>query len=627
MKGYAGKLLRVNLTTKEIKEEAVEEIVAREYLGGRGLGAKILYEELDKGIDPLGPENKFLLLTGPLANTHIPGSTRFLIVTKSPLTGGWGDANAAGRLGPMIKRAGYDGIIVEGRADQPVYIWVRPGKVEIRDASHLWGKTTGETREKIRKETISDAEVAAIGIAGENLVRYACVISEYNRAAGRSGTGAVMGSKNLKAIAVYGNQKTQIADEGRFNRLRKEMNKMILSSVFCESIKENGTAGAIAPHNFLGMYPAYNFREGVSDEIDKITGETMTKTILIRRDTCPACPVRCRRVVKVEGKYANEVKYGGPEFETIGSLGACCGIYNLEVIVKAHELCNKYGVDTINTGLSICWAMECYEKGILSKQDLDDLDLKWGNSEAVLSLLEKIAKQEGIGKLLAQGLKVASEKVGQGSERFAMQVKNQAFPLHMPRGKIGQGLSFATSNRGACHVQGMHDTTMESSNIMPDIGFDESLAGISRLAKRKKPFIEMLAQNLRAAQDSLIICRFVSWDYGPTPPTHLVEILNAVTGWDMTVDEWMKLGERVFNLCRMFNVREGMSRKDDTLPARVSESLPRGLTKGSVITKEDLNRMLDEYYELRSWTKDGIPTEAKLKDLGLELQGDTICNI
>ncbi|MEW6662389.1 MAG: aldehyde ferredoxin oxidoreductase family protein [Bacillota bacterium] len=618
MFGYAGKLLRVDLTRGTVSTENLPLEFVRKYLGGRGLAARILYDEVPAGADPLGPDNKVIFATGPLANTRIPGSTRYLVCTKSPLTGGWGDANAAGNFGPMIKRAGFDAVIIEGMSPHPVYIWVNNGTAEIRNAEHLWGMETGAARDKVIEETHPGAEAATIGLAGENAAPYACVISEYNRAAGRSGTGAVLGAKKVKAIVCYGEAELDVVDSSRVESIIKQMIKEINDSPTCKGFRANGTANGIAPHNALGMYPAYNFKEGVSDNIEAVSGETMTNTILERRETCKGCPVACRRIVKVEdGPYASDSRYGGPEFETIGSLGTCVGIYDLKFITKANELCNKYGLDTINVGLAISWAMECYEKGILTSEDTGGLDLSWGNKDSVLYLIEAMAKREGFGELLGKGLKVASSIIGKGSEAFAMQVKNQAFPVHMPRGKIGQGLSFATSNRGACHCQGTHDTNMEAGKIMPDIGFDEKFKGLSRLTKEHKPELEKLAQDMRGWQDSLIICRFVSWDYGPVTPARLAELVNALTGWDVTPKELMEKGEMIFNLCRMFNVREGMSRKDDTLPARCSESLPRGATAGSVITQEDLNMLLDEYYRLRGWDSNGIPCREKLDSLGL----------
>ncbi len=618
MKGYAGNILRVDLTAGTTEVQPLSKEQVRDYVGGRGLAARILYDEVAPGTDPLGPDNLFILATGPLAGSRIAGSTRHITACKSPLTGGWGEANAAGRFGPMMKAAGFDAIVVKGQSEKPVYLYVTEGRAELRDASALWGQFIADARETILQQTHSQAEVAVIGPAGEEQCKFACVISENNRAAGRSGTGAVMGSKGLKAVAVFGEEKLRVHDPERLAQLRKEITQMCKEHPACQGFRQNGTAGGIGPHNAMGMYPAYNFKDGVSDEIDKVTGETMTSTILSRRDSCQGCPVACRRVVTIaDGPFAVDSRYGGPEFETIGSLGTCVGIYDLKAIAKTNELCNKFGVDTINTGLAIAWAMECFERGIFTKEDTGGLELTWGNVDVVLKLIEDISFRRGLGALLAEGLKAASEKVGQGSEDFALQVKNQAFPVHMPRGKVGQGLSFATSNRGACHTQGMHDTNLEAGKTMPDIGFTDKFKGLSRTSTEHKGEAIALAQDLRAIQDSLIICRFTSWDYGPTPPAMLAEALTAITGEEFTSKDFMEIGARVFNLCRMFNVREGFDRQQDSLPARMAEKLPRGATSDSVITQQDLDRMLDEYYQFRGWSSRGIPTPQRLAQLGL----------
>lgn len=620
MKGYAGRILRVDLTAGTVEAQPLSPDLACDYVGGRGLAARILYDEVTPGTDPLGPDNLFILATGPLAGSGIAGSTRYITACKSPLTGGWGEANAAGRFGPMMKAAGFDAIVVKGQSPTPVYLYVNGGKAQIRDAQELWGQFIADARQEILAKTDPHAEVAVIGPAGEQQCKFACVISENNRAAGRSGTGAVMGSKRLKAVAVFGEDRLEVYDQERLSQLRKEIVRLCNEHPACQGFRENGTAGGVGPHDALGMFPAYNFREGVSDNIDLVTGPTMTKTILSRRDTCAGCPVACRRVVSIEdGPFAVDSRYGGPEFETIGSLGTCVGLYDLKAISKANELCNKYGVDTINVGLAIAWAMECFERGVFTLDDTGGLELSWGNVDAIFQLIADISLRRGLGALLAEGLKVASQRVGKGSEAYAMQVKNQAFPVHMPRGKVGQGLSFATSNRGACHTQGMHDTTLEAGRTMPDIGFTDKFKGLPRTSKALKGEAIALAQDFRAIQDSLIICRFTSWDYGPTPPAMLAEAMQAITGENFTSARFMEIGARVFNLCRLFNAREGFDRKDDTLPSRMAESLPRGATSGSVITQDDLDRMLDEYYDFRGWTRQGLPTPEKLSALGLKV--------
>ncbi len=619
--GYAGKILRVDLDAEKTWTEEIPEDLIRKYLGGRGLAAHYLFHEMPAGADPLGPENKLIFTTGPFDNTNLPGSSRYLLCFKSPLTGGWGDANAGGAFGRMLKRAGYDLIIIQGSASRPLYLMVTDEAVSLLDASYLWGMSVADTTEKIRFDYHNKRlQVATIGPAGENLVKYACVINGFNRASGRSGAGAVMGSKNLKAVVAFGTLDTRVYDRVRLRDRIKELNQLIREDAGCQVLGQHGTASGVGPYNELGMFPAFNFREGYHEQTPSLMGEKMTDTILIGREACPGCSVSCKRVVQVtEAPYQTQPVYGGPEFETIGALGSCTGVFNLNAVAKAHELCNHFGLDGINTGLCIAWAMECYENGLLTLEDSGGRDLSWGSEEALLGLIEDIAYRRNLGDLLAEGLKTASERLGGGSAYYAMQVKNQAFAVHMPRAKIGQGLSYATSNRGACHMQGMHDETIESGRLMPTIGIDKKFRGISRMSKKLKPEFEVIAQNLRGFQDSLIMCRFITWDSGPITPALLCELIRLVTGIDdYTVREGMLLGERAYNLCRLFNAREGFSAKDDTLPGRMGEPLPRGASAGSTISEEDLAQMRSRYYELRGWDEKGFPTPETLKRLGLE---------
>jgi aldehyde:ferredoxin oxidoreductase len=621
MNRYTGHILRVNLSTGEIATEELDADTAHRTIGGRGLAAEILLSELPAGIDSLGPDNKLVVVTGPFQNTPIPGGTRFAICAKSPLTGGWGEAHAAGSFGPMLKKAGYDALIVEGRAPAPVYLWISDEGIELRDASTLWGLPTGDTLEAIRAQTTEKAEVAAIGCAGENLVRYAAVISDYDRAASRSGMGTVMGAKRLKAIAVHGQRKTPFANGQRVRELAKEAVAQIMASPATESWRTYGTAVGVAAANVLGTFPVRNFREGFShdEQINKITGEAMAETILVRGSGCVGCPLRCHRHVAVQdGPYSPvDPKYGGPEFETIGAFGTNLGIYDLEYIARANQLCNMHGLDTLSTGMIMAWAFECYERGIITGQDTNDLELTWGNAAAALELLQRIAYRQGIGGLLAEGIKAAITAFGPETAGFAMHVKNQTFAVHMPRARMGQALSYATSNRGACHLQGMHDTTIEAGRIAPDIGIDERFKGLSRFSRELKPEFEIKAQHWRAVEDSLIVCKFTAWDYGPMEPGLIIRLLNAITGDNYSAAEIQWIGERSFNACRLFNVREGFSRQDDMLPDRVGEPMSRGSSEGSVITKEDLQEMLDRYYALRGWDPNGIPTPEKLRSLDL----------
>jgi aldehyde:ferredoxin oxidoreductase len=616
-----GKLLRVNLSTGVIAAQELDAEVAHRTIGGRGLAAELLLSEMPAGVDPLGPDNRLVFTTGPFQNTPIPGSTRFVLCAKSPLTGGWGEAHAAGSFGPMLKRAGYDALIVEGQSPAPVYLWVSDEGVELRDAPALWGLPTGDTLETIRAQTSEKAEVAAIGCAGENLVRYAAVVSDYNRVAARSGMGAVMGAKRLKAIAVHGQRRTRLADGQRVRELVKKAVAQIMASPATESWRTYGTAGGVAPANALGTFPVKNFREGFSDDelINKITGETMAETILVGKSGCIGCPLRCHLHVAVQdGPYGLvESKYGGPEFETIGAFGTNLGIYDLKYIARANQLCNMHGLDTLNTGVIMGWAFECYERGIITRQDTDGLELTWGNAVAALELLQRIARRQGIGDLLAEGMEAAVAAFGPETAGFAMHVKNQTFAVHMPRARMGQALSYATSNRGACHLQGMHDTTIEAGRTAPDIGIDERFKGLSRFSRELKPEFEVKAQHWRAVEDNLIVCKFTAWDYGPMEPDLIIRLLNAVTGGNYSAAEIQWIGERTFNACRLFNAREGFSRQDDVLPDRVGEPMSRGPSQGSIISKQDLQEMLDRYYALRGWDANGIPTLEKLQSLDL----------
>jgi aldehyde:ferredoxin oxidoreductase len=622
MFGYMEKILRVNLTLGIVKEEKLDEGTARKFIGGRCLGAKILFEELEQGIDPLGPENKLIIATGVLTGIPFAGNSRYVIMAKSPLTGLWGEANASGFFGPELKRAGYDAVIIEGKAANPVYLWIHDDEVEIKNASHLWGKITGDVQKLIRNELGDErVRIACIGPGGENLVRYACVISDLNRAAGRTGMGAVMGSKNLKAVAVRGTKKLKFADEKKIMELVKVANKEVWGGVYGDLLHKYGTDGDLDDLDATGRLPTKNFRECTFKGADKLTGETMAETILIKRDACFACPIACIRVVKAEEPYLVDPSYGGPEYETTAALGSLCMNDSLVAVAKANELCNKYSIDTISTGVTIAFAMECYEKGLITKEDTGGLDVTWGNHSAMLQLIDKIANRKDIGDILAEGVKRAAEKIGKGSEKFAIHIKGQEVPMHEPRGKKGLGISYATSNRGACHLQAEHDDIFEDERwLCPEIGLDSSLTPRDRLyLGKEKAKLVKIAGDLWALYDSLLVCKFTAYPEGGIGVNRLAEIVAAATGWDVTVKELMVVGERAFNLCRAFNVREGAGRKDDILPQRLMEPLPAGPYKGESIPIELFNETLDYYYEFRGWDKiTGVPIEKKLKELMLE---------
>jgi aldehyde:ferredoxin oxidoreductase len=619
MFGSSGKILRINLTNGKIVNEPLMENTARKFFGGRGLGVKILFEELKPFIDPLGPENKIVFAVGPVTGAPFAGNSGWAVMAKSPLTGLWGEAHAQGFFATEMKYAGYDAIIIEGKADNPVYLWIHDDAVELRDAEHLWGKVIGDVQEQIKKE-LDDQKIriATIGPGGENMVRYACIIADLFCVAGRCGIGAVMGSKNLKAVALRGTGKVNIADENTFRKIAKKAAKETMDGVG-EDFYKYGTDGVLDDLHGSGRLPTKNFRKCTFAGAEKITGEKMTETILAKRVSCLGCPVAHYRVVKSEHPYTVDPAYGGPEYESCASLGSLCMNDDLVTIAKANELCNKYTIDTISTGVSISFAMECYEKGLLTRKDTDGLDLTWGNKEAIIQLIERISYRQGIGDLLAEGVKIASKKIGKGSEKWALHVKGQELPMHEPRGKKGVGLSYATSIRGACHLQAPHDDSFENEDdLAEEIGLTVDIAPRHRLSvSPEKAKLVKIGQDLWSLYDSLIVCKFTPYPYGFSIKT-LVEIVKSITGWDVTPGELMTVGERVINLCRLFNAREGARREDDTLPERLSIPLTEGLYKGEAISSEDLENMLDSYYEFREWNKKtGIPTKLKLEKLGL----------
>lgn len=618
MFGYMGRILRVNLSKRSVSEEKLDEEIARKYVGGRGFGAKLLFDELKAGIDPLSADNKLIFTMGPFGGTLIPGGSRCVVMAKSPLTGLLGDTDFGGYFGKAIKSAGFDAVIIEGEAEAPVYLWIDEDSVEIKEASHLWGKTTAETQKEIFGEIGDDkAKIACIGPGGENLVRYACVVSELKYVGGRLGLGAVMGSKKLKAVVVKGTKKVNIAKKRELNALVKALNYDILNDGSCDSLGEYGTWNSIAPVQLNGVIPTKNFQEASFKPIDKISADTLVRTILVGRGTCYACPLRCRRVVRAETPYKVSTEYGGLQYEAVAALGPLCLNDNPVAIAKANELCNEYSLDVISTGVCIAFAMECFEKGVLREKDIG-FPLKWGDHQAMMRLIEMIAYRQGIGDALAEGVRRAASKIEGGSEKWAMQVKGLEMAMHDPRGKKGTGLSYATSHKGADHMESMHDEAFQRENALPELGFTKPL---SRKSKAGKPLLVKTIQDYYGVMaDCLVSCKFLSISPRPFSPTRIVEALNDVTGWDLSLDEFVLIGERVFNLCRTFNVREGVSRKDDILPERLAEALKEGGSAGESFTKSDLDSLLDEYYSLRGWTKNGIPTKETLHKLDLDCE-------
>jgi len=610
MYGYIGKILRVNLTSEKTKEENVGEDLLRKFIGGVGLAAKIIYDEVNPAISPFDPENKLVFMTGPLTGTLIPCTGRYVVCAKSPLTDAWGEAHSSGFWARELKRAGYDGIVIEGKSEKPSLLVIDDEDARIEDASHLWGKGCLETEEQIRKELGEAFRVACIGPAGERLVRFASIINDEGRAAGRCGMGAVMGSKNLKAIAVRGSKEVPIKEPERIRNVLRRIYPQIMSFPTTQIYASYGTSGELLSFYEYGDVPIKNFALGKWAEIEHISGETYNKVMVKAKRSCWNCPIACWRYVRVdEGPYAGLELKRGPEYETLTALGSLLLNNRLDVIVRANYLCNQYGLDTISTGVCIAFAMECYEKGIITEKDAG-ISLKWGDPEAILRLIEDIGERRGLGDILAEGVKRASAKIGGGSEKFAMHVKGLEMPMHDPRAFKGMGLQYAVSNRGACHLQGMV-LRVEQGERVTDLKIYERL---DRFEVRGKGSVVATVQNWHEVLESLIICKFLG-----IPPGHIPGLYTLVTGIHMTLEHSIEAGERIYNIKRMFNVRCGISRKDDTLPYRIMyEGLREGGTLGNRISPEELDMMLKEYYMVRGWDENGIPRTETLRRLGLQ---------
>lgn len=620
--GYTGNILRVNLSNKAITIEHPDDKFYRTYIGGTALIGYYLLKELKPGIDPLGPDNKLVFSSGVITGIPVAGTGRNGVGAKSPLTNGWGDAQAGGYWGAELKRAGWDAIIVEGKADKPVYVWINDDRVEIKDASHLWGKTTAEVQKLIRNELADDRiRVTQTGIAGEKLVRIAGISNDITRYYGRCGLGAVMGSKKLKAIAVRGKKGLPLADADKVQQVAKWLvdHKQLLSWA-----TTYGTSAAVPGLNAMGILPTFNFREGQFDGFNDIAGSTMAETILVDRDTCFACPINCKRMVKVDAPYNVDPTYGGPEYETIGALGSLCGIRDLKAIAHGNQTCNAYGLDTIGVGTTIAFAMECFENGILTKEDTGGIELKFGNAEAMMKMVEMVAKREGIGDVLAEGSMRAAEKFGRGAAEYAMHIKGQELPMHDPRGKVAMGIGYATSPTGADHMHNMHDTDVVRVNpITQALGLHDSLPPTEFSPAKVRMF--QYYTNFRHFTNCALVCMFM-----PYSPQRMTELVSGATGWHFSDWELMKVGERALALARTFNAREGFTAKDDYLPERLYKGVSTGPLQGKGIDKESMQQAIRLYYEMAGWDPvSAAPTAAKLHELDLswvveELDGSFI---
>jgi len=512
-----------------------------------------------------------------------------------------------------LKHAGFDAIIIDGKAKNPVYLWIKDEEVEIRDASHLWGKVTGEA-EAIIKNELGDQfiRVAQIGPGGEKLVRYACVINDLRNAAGRSGMGAVMGSKNLKAVVVRGHKKLEVSNKEKLRVKIKEYHDIAYKEY--ASYFEHGTGGGIM-ERFAesGNLPTRNFRDGKFLGAKSLDPSVMKEEINLTMDACYACSLRCKKVVKIGEPWNVDPIYGGPEYESIGAFGSNCGVDDLKAVCKANEICNKNSLDTISAGVSIGFAMECYENGILTDEDTNGIKLTFGNAEAMVQMVEMITKREGLGDILAEGVKKAAEKINNGAEKYAMHVKGQEIPMHEPRFKQGMGVGYAVSPTGAEHMANIHDTSFANERAMQlhsAIGILEPIETNDLSAKKVR--ILTYYSNWRNVSNALLICYFLPWDYVDIP-----EIVNAVTGWYTSTWELMKLGERITTMARVFNIREGFTKKDDWLPQRFFRPHTSGALANTVINSEELESAINIYYKMMGWNDKGIPTKMKLEELDI----------
>jgi len=618
MTGYTGKILRVNLSSGKISIEEPEENFYRTYFGGWGFIAHYLLKELPPGIDPLGPDNKFIYALGPVTGVALGGNGRNAIGAKSPLTNAFGETDVGGFCGAELKRAGFDAIIVEGKAEKPTYLWIHNGEAEIRDASHLWGLQTREAHDAIRQE-LGDQRIrtALIGPGGEKLVRFACVLNDLNHAGGRTGMGAVMGSKLLKGIAVRGYTAPQVADEEGLRKIVRWLADNV--EELSGGLKDSGTSGGLLNLSLSGGLPTRNFQEGSFEGAERITGVTMRDTILSGRGNCYACPVFCKREVRVEEPYQVDPIYGGPEYESMAALGSFCGVDDLKAIAYANQLCGAYSLDTISAGVCVGFAMECYEKGLITKKDTDGLELRFGNAEAMVQMIEKIGQREGFGDLLAEGVYRASQEIGQGSEEFAMHVKGQEVPMHEPRIKFGLNIGYATSPTGADHVHNIHDTAYtNSTRDLKHLGILEPLPADSLGPEKVR--MTMYHIDWSVLVNCLGLCLFLPYGILRTR-----DIINAITGWETTIYEMMKVGERALNMARAFNAREGFTAKDDVGLRRFSTPFAAGPKKGVKVGEEEFQKALKLYYQMRGWDLEtGAPTAAKLYELGVGWVADEL---
>lgn len=618
--GYAGKQLRISLNNRKLTVENIDPKVLRKYLGGAGYGARILYDELKKGIDPLSKANKLIFATGPLSLNRIPGGGSVMVCFKSPLTNAWSESRCGTDFGPNLKRAGYDAVIIEDRSEKPVYIVINDEDIEIKPAEHLTGKSSSEKIKMIRDE-LDDQKISVmcIGPAGEKLVKIAVAMSD-QRAAGRCGVGAVMGSKNLMGIAVKGSKEVSVAQPEKLKETIKKAMKVVRENEIAAGFKEHGTTGEMVPNDAAGDWPTKNWHSNHWGKAEKIYDEFYNNKLVKNHACYRGCPIACGRIAEVkEGKYKTPV-HEGSEYESLSAFTAFVLNDNIDAAIHATYLCNEYGIDTISAGAIIAFAMECYEHGVIKKKDIGDLDLSWGNPEALPELVRLISKREGIGDILAEGVKIASEKLGKGSEEFAIHGKGLEAPAHDARSGKTLAVAYGTANRGMCHIHPLEGMAYDSGKFdfgLVKYGLPDPNTVHRWDEKGKGKSVKILQDGL-IIPDILNFCKFFM--YGGLNLDNYADMLSALTGWEIDGWELLKVGERVTNLQRLFNMREGFGRNDDLIPERVRKIPSFGIYKDEQrCAIKDYEGMLDEYYEARGWDLiTGKPSKDKLRELGLE---------
>jgi aldehyde:ferredoxin oxidoreductase len=613
--GFSGKVLRVNLSSGQIRTETPPESFYRTYMGGAAVIGYYLLKEVPTGADPLGAENTLVFAAGVLTGVPFSGGGRHSVGAKSPITGGLGKSEAGGYFGAELKFAGWDAIVVSGISDKPVYLSISDDQVVLRDATHLWGLEVYETEETIRTELgDSRVRVSSIGPGGERLVRFACIINDQRSAAGRTGMGAVMGSKRLKAVAVRGHSRVSLADPVTLQEMASTMAREI--PTLSKGLRTLGTGAGLSRFNDMGNLPVCNWRDGRIEDVERISAETLKETHSVGMKSCYACAVRCKKQVSIGEPWHVRPEYGGPEYETLAGFGSNCGITNLEAICLANQICNANSLDTISASGTIAFAMECFENGILTREDTGGIDLRFGNAQAMLDALNLIVARKGIGNLLAEGSRAAARQIGQGAERLAMQVKGLEFGYHDPRLKPALGIGYALSMIGADHMIGVHDTLFVNPGRQLDylkaFGFQDTMPANEISPNKARLFY--YCYQFMMTKDCLPLCHFVPWT-----PAQIESLVRAVTGWDTTWYELAKVGERAVTLGRLFNAREGFLTTDDMLPGRFFEATTNGAHAGGGLDRSAWVSARNAGYGIFNWDPTtGAPNAGKAIELGLE---------